>query len=263
MQGDEAELSGMGRRAHDDHATRLEQRAERFVGRAHRGFGSGCDGLALDLDERVDRDRPALDDDQGIEVDRPDVGALLGETREAAERRDDGVAIDGGLAAERTEEGLGGEIVDQLTGIEPVEWYQAERDVAERLGQHTAHAEHDTRTELRVAYEPRDQLARTVHHRCDEQTDRAVLGAGGGEQFGRRGADGGGVGETEAHESAFRLVCDRVAAELDHDGIADRRRGIDRRAGVLDRALVEHRDAVAGEEMFRRGFREGRHGGRG
>ena len=64
-------------------------------------------------------------------------------------------AVDRGLAAERAEQLLGREVVEQLVGVELGERDEPERDVAERLGEHSADAEHHARPELRVAHERR------------------------------------------------------------------------------------------------------------
>ena len=48
----------------------------------------------------------------------------------------------------------------------------------DRFGEHAADAEHHARTELRVAHDAGDELARAAHHRRDEELDVAVVGSG-------------------------------------------------------------------------------------
>ena len=171
--------------------------------------------------------------------------------------------VDRGLAAERPEQLLRREVGRELVGVELGARNEAERDIADRFGKDSPDAEHHARSELRIAHEPRDQLAIAAHHRRDEHLDRAVLRASRGEQFRGRVAHARGVAEVEPHEPAFGLVRDRVAAQLHDNGIAERVGGLGRGVGRRDGALVEHRHAVLREQRLRRGFGEGRHGGRG
>ena len=87
--------------------------------------------------------------------------------------------------------------------------------------------------------------------------DLAVVGAGGGEQLGRRHLDRVGVGDAEPHEASLGLVGDAVAVELDHDRAAERSGGV---GGVGRRGhdpLLGHRHPVGGQQPLGRGFGEG------
>ncbi len=256
-------LPGCAERAGDDDAPRLEQRPERVVGRTRRRFGGGRSGSLVELDERVDRYGLAVDDDQRVEIDRLHVGTLPREAGQPEQGGRDRVAVDRGFSAERSEQVLGGEVVEQVSRIEVAQRDETERDVAERFGEHTTDPQHDARSELRIADEAGDELACAAYHRRDEQPDRAVVGAGRGEQFLGREAHRGRVGQSEADESPLGLVRDRVAAQLDHDRKADRAGRRDRVVDGGHGALVEHRHTEFGEEQLRRGFGEGRHRGRG
>ncbi len=88
-------------------------------------------------------------------------------------------------------------------------------------------------------------------------------GRAAAEQLGCRMPTAAASAHPEPHEAPFGLVRDRVAAQLYHDGIADRVGRGDRLGGAGDRALVEDGDAVTGHELLGRGFREGRHRRRG
>ena len=116
--------------------------------------------------------------------------------------------IDRRLAAQRTEEGLTPELTDHVGRVGAFERREAERDIGERLGEHTSDAHHDAATELRIGVQPGDELAGTGCHVGDEQVDRTVVGRGEGEERDRGVAHRGGVGESESHEAAFGLVRD-------------------------------------------------------
>ena len=95
-------------------------------------------------------------------------------------------AVDGRLAPERPEQGLEGQVVDHLLGVDPGDRHQPEADVGDGLGQDAAHPEHDGHAELRVVVQPGDQLAGRPQHRRHQQVDLAVLGRGRRQQRGGR-----------------------------------------------------------------------------
>ena len=74
-----------------------------------------------------------------------------------------------GLATERSEQRLRGEVVDQSVGVDRVERHQAEHDVADRFGEHAADAEHHGQPELRVVDQTGDELTVAAEHRRHEQ----------------------------------------------------------------------------------------------
>ena len=74
------------------------------------------------------------------------------------------------------------EVVDELVGVESGERCEPERDITDDLGQHAAEAQHDRRTELRVAYDADDELTCAAHLLCHEQRDVAVVRARRSEQ---------------------------------------------------------------------------------
>ncbi len=263
MQRDETKLAGMGRRPGDDDAARLEERTEQVVARTGAKLDARGRGSIVDLDQCIDRDRPAIDHDERIEIDGHDVGPVMREPGEADERRRDRRAVDRGLAAEGPEQLLRGEIVEEIAGVEVGEGDEAEGHVAQSFGEHSPDAEHDARTELRIAHQSRDELTRAAHHRRDQQLDRAVVRAGGGEKLDRGGANRGRVAQSEPDEAPLRLVRDGAAAQFDDHRVPDRVGTGDRPVGFGRHSFVENGNAVTREEVLRRGFREGRHGGRG
>src|SRR5262249_48619718 len=96
------------------------------------------------------------------------------------------------------------------------------------------------------------------------QPDAPVFIAPSREQVRGGGANGGGVGETQANEVALGLVRDRVATELDRHGGADLlRRGGGCRGGG-DQSPAGDRDVVSGQQLLRGvlGERPGRSHGR-
>ncbi len=190
-------------------------------------------------------------------------GRRLREPGKPDQRRYDRGAIDRGLAPERSEKLLGVEVVEQIGGVDLVQRCEAEGDVAEGFGQHSPDAEHHTRPELRIADEPGDELAVAADHRCDQKLDRAVFRTGGGQEFDRREADRFAFRQLQPHESALGLVRDRLAAELQHDRVTERVGGGHRARRVGRGSFLEHRHAVAREELLRRSFGEGGHDGRG
>ena len=217
VQRDEAELARMARRARDDDTARVEQRAHLLdAARVAR---------PRDLDERVDRDRAAVDDDQRVDVDRDDVGLGVGERAQAEDRRDERVAVDRGLAAERPEQRLGLQLVDHLVRVDPFERHEPEAHVRDRLGQDPAEADHHAATELRVGVHAGDQLAGPAHHRRDEQLDRRrPPGSRRPSSASAASRDRTLVAQVEAHQAALGLVGDGVAAELHHDREPELRR---------------------------------------
>ena len=234
VQGHEAELAGVRGGAGDEHAAGLEQGAELLGGRCRAG-GRRRLRHARRRPRRARRRRPAEPsgvDDQRVDVDADDVGALGGDAAEGDERRGEGVAVDRRLAAELVEQALRGELVDHLVGGDRVDRGRSEDDVGDRLGQDAADAEHDGRTELRVAHDPGDQLAVAADHRGDQHGDVAVVGRGRGEQLAGGAAHGVGVAEAEADEPALGLVGDRVTVELGDDRIAQRVGGGDGLVGA-------------------------------
>ena len=133
----------------------------------------------------------------------------------------------------------------RLVGVEVGERDEAERDVAERLREHAADAEHHARAELRVAHEAGDELAVAAHHRRDEQLDGAVVGTGRAEQLGRGLARGVGVARVRAGRARARSCArSRRRTASPRPGSRSRRRRRPRRPASARRALVEHGDAV-------------------
>ena len=263
VERDEAELARMGRRAGDDHAARLEEGAERRVARARAHLRGYRRRGGIELDQRVDRDGAAVDHDERVEIDRHDVGPVAGEAGETDERRRDRRAVDSRLAAERPEQLLRREIVEKIFGVQLRKRHEPESGVTQRLGQHSPDPQHHTRTELAIADESRDQLARAAHHGRDQQLDRAVLRTRRREELARCSVDCGRVAQPEPDEAPLRLVRDGVATQLDDHRVTQPVRGRDGSDGVGGCSLVEHRYAVMREELLRRGFGEGRHRGRG
>ena len=160
----------------------------------------------------------------GLRSTERDVGSLL--RRDATARaawRATRVAIDRGLAAERPEQRLGREVVEE---------------VARRRARSSGTRRNATSPSASASTPPTPNI--THGPNCGSRTSPAIssrvprtIGATSsstGPSSGRaaasssvgRGVHRGGVAEAEPHEAAFGLVRDRVAAQLHHDRIADR-----------------------------------------
>jgi hypothetical protein len=210
VERDEAELAGVGGRAGDHHAARLEQGEELLA--AVQRFGPGrrrCSRLAQ-LDQCVHRHGNTVGgDDQRVDVDARDVGTLEREPTEPDQRRRQVVACHRRLAAELAEQTLRRQPVDHLGGRHGIERGRTEDHVGDRLGEHASHPEHHGRSELRIAHQSGDQLSVATDHLGHQHGDVAVGGRGRGEQ--RRG----GIlrrrhrPEAEANQAALGLVGDR------------------------------------------------------
>ena len=154
-----------------------------------RGRRRAAARLAIELDQRVDRDRDrrrARSAGSGRPTPRRGARARAAtgrrSTRASASRSTAGSPRNG------AEQRARGEAVGQRARRGVVERHRREHDVAQRLGEDAADAEHHARPELRIAHEPRDQLARAAHLLGDEQPDRAVLGSRAREQLRGRGS---------------------------------------------------------------------------
>ena len=252
VEGDEAELAGVGRGAGHDDAAWVEQRPEVVLG----GHQRCSEGLGQ-LDQGVDRDRPPSTIIRGFRSTEHRPGIALGGVRQRQQHGGQRVAVDRRLAAERPEQGLGGEVVDHLVGVDLADRHQAHDDVGHGLGEDAADPEHHGGPELGIAVEPGDELAGGPQHRGDEHLDRAVVGAGGREQLGGGVAARVGVGQAEPDQAPLGLVGDGVTAELgDH---RDRRSPRPRPGlvGGVDELLGEERDAERREQRLGVGFGEG------
>ena len=202
------------RRAGDDHASRIEERAELLRGEAtgqrststSASTATGTPSTTISGLRSTDCDRRVRD--RGFGEPEQHVGEAL--------------AVDRRLAAERAEQRLTAEVVDHLAASTLSIGTTPERHVRDGLGEHPADAEHDGHAELRITVEPRDELAIARHHRRDEHADLAVLGRRRREKLARRDLDVSRGCATEPYEPPLGLVRDRRAAELHHDGIADR-----------------------------------------
>ena len=201
----------------------------------------------------------AVGDEERVHVDRDDVRLRFGGARETDEYPAQRLAVDCGLASERSEDALRREPVDHVLGIAVGDRREPEHDVADGLGEHAADAEHHARAELRVGNQARDELAVATHHRGDEHLDRAVVGTGEREQIGGGRAYRVGVAQPEPHETPFGLVRDRGSAQLRDHGVAELVGRGGRAIGVGGGSLFEHGHAVTGEQPFRVGFGERRH----
>ena len=198
VQRDEPELARVGRRPGDDHAARLEQRGESLAQVPNRRRGHPCvprrrrfAGRSSSTSASTATGLPSTTM-SGFRSTAATSGRSVGEPRQArrasrasAPRSTAGSPRNGPSSFCVARSSI------SSSASRSVERHEAERDVAERLGEHAADAEHHARPELRVADEPGDELAGAAHHRRDEQLDRAVVGVGRGEQLAGRVAHGG------------------------------------------------------------------------
>ena len=255
VQRDEPELAGMARRAGDDHAARVEQRAACCV-----GAGSSARHRATSTSASTAIGRPSTTI-SGLRSTRHDVGPGFGERGEPEERRRRARSRStAGSPRNAPSSAWVARSSISSSASTSVERHEPERDVGDRLGEDAADAEHHARPELRVGVQPGDELAVAAHHRRDEQLDRRRRRAW------RRASSSAAAARPrprrarfEAHQPALGLVGDRVAARASPPpGSRASAAAATASSASATRALVEHGDAVLGEQALRVGFGEGR-----
>ena len=263
MERDETELARVRRGARHEHPTRFEQRPELLVGGPLTRDRAGTVEPCAELDQTVDGDQlTRCLHDQRVDVDAGDVVTLGDEPSEADQQGDQLRPVDRSLAAERTEQLLGGQVVDHSRRGHGVERSRPEHDVGDRLGQHATDAEHHGRTELRVADHARDQFPVAGDHRCDQQRHVAIVGAGRREQVVGSLVHRRSVAETEPHEAPLGLVGDPIAVQLDDDGKAEFDGGVDGLGRIGHDTLGGDRHAEVGEQRLGVALRQRRGRGR-
>ena len=196
----EPELAGVGRHAGDEDAPRLEQRLER----------RRVDAPSRHLHQRVDGDRPAVDDDQRVEVGAHDRRVGLGgrptaptSTSTSASRSTAGSPRNSPSSAWVARSSIISAASSRVIGT------RRKATSASASARIAADAEHHRHAELLVVVQPGDQLAVAAQHRRDEQVHLTVLGPGRGQQVARpppRTASSS--ASAEAHEAALGLVGD-------------------------------------------------------
>ena len=194
VEAHEAELARVGRHPRDEHAPRLEQRLE--AGRVHRHqlistSASTATGRPSTTMSGL-RSALTIDGSAAAASERP-TSTSTSAARSTAR-----------LAADLTEQPLGGEVVDHLEGVLARDRHQPEGDVGQRLGEDPADAEHHGHPELLVAVQPGDQLPVAAEHRRHEEVHLSVVGSRGGQQLGGGRRDGVVVRQPEAHEARAR-----------------------------------------------------------
>ena len=230
VQRHETELAGMRRRPGDDDTTRLEQGGELLgVGAAPAGGRCGVGIRLTQFDEGVDGDRRSVGgDDQRVDVDAGHVVALGDHPAEGDERRRQGVPVDSGLAAERSEQRppCAGRRSSRLPS-------RRSSGAGRNTTSPTASASTPPTPSITVGPNCGSRNAPAISSRVPATigaTSRSTSPSSGraaAKQDAGRRADGVGVGEAEANEAALGLVGDALAVELEHDGKAERRRGGD------------------------------------
>ena len=268
VEADEPELAGVGRGPGDDHAPGLEQ----GTGAARRwgpGAPPGRGGAAASARGSVRSTRAST------AIGRPSttisglrsMAAMPGSASDrggqpqqhVAER----LAVDRGLAPERAEQGLGGQLVDHVLGVGP-----GERDQAHR----------PRRPPPRPG--SRRRPSRTVGPNCGSRATPAMssrlpftMGAtssdtspSSGVAAPSRSAPGPGhrVGavEAEAHQPALGLVGDGVAAQLHHHREPEVGGRLDGLVGGGHLPLVEQGHPVASQQRLGGGLGQGAGGAR-
>ena len=208
----------------------VEQRRKPLVRDSNRRRGTSlpptpvrASGVASS-DQRVDGDGPAVDDDQRVHVDR---GRRRGGRREAGEAEQDRRPARRGRRRAR-----------RGTGRAASGW-RGRRSARRRRGRRAGTSRNATSPSASASTPPMPSI--THGPNCGSRTSPAissrlprtigatssstvaVFGAGRGQQLARAApADGIGVAQAEAHQAALGLVGDRVAAQLEHDRVADR-----------------------------------------
>ena len=119
VQRDEAELARMARRAGDDDAARVEQRPELL------GASDSARGRATSTSASTATGRPSTTI-SGLTSTATTSGSASASRLRPSRIVDERVAIDGRLAAERSEQRLGAQVVDHLLGVDAVERHEPE-----------------------------------------------------------------------------------------------------------------------------------------
>ena len=237
-------LPGWRRRAGDDHALAGRTARAKLLGRrAHRSRSH--------LDQRVDRDRHAVDDDQRVEVGATRSSAFgvaasdsPSSTSASASRSTAGSPRNAPSSAWVARSSI---ISSASTAVDR---HEPERHVA-RPPRRAPRRRRASRVMPNCGSRTSPAISSRlpVHHRRDEHADLAVVGPSPRRAARRpRPRTASASAQAEAHEAALGLVRDRVAAEL-HDDRDSRSRRLPRprRRHVGHDALVEHGHAVASE----------------
>src|SRR6202790_3402172 len=92
---------------------------------------------------------------------------------------DQRVGVDGGLAAKAGKQRMASEFAEHRASLRRVDRADAEGDVLQHLNQDAAEADHDHRSELRIAQAADHDLAAGWDHLLDQPSLHASLGDGG------------------------------------------------------------------------------------
>ena len=236
--------------------------------RLRQGLTSRLD-LRIDprLDQRIDGDRLVAADDQRVQVDALDLGALDGQPRKPFQHVGQGLPIDRRLAPMGSgEKRRGGQPIDHRPRFLATDRGDGKDDIAQGLGQDSTQAEQHAGPELRIAHHARDQLPLTHDPLGHQQRDLPVLGPRPGEQVLRGLLDRRRIRKADPHQPTLGLVCDAIAAKLQHDRIADLVGGPSRGLRILRLRLGREGNAEARDDrlggVLRQGHgRVGEHGG--
>ena len=236
---DEPELAGMRRGAGDEHAAGLEQRRElrpSAVAATAAAAPSSAARSPSSTSASTAIGTPSGLTISGLTSTLSTSGRSARPRPSADEDRRQRVAIDRRLAAERSEQPLGRQLVDHLVGRDVVERRRAEHDVGDGLGEDAAESEHhgrrrtaDRAARRRSARGCRGSSARRAASTC------AVVRRGGGEQRRRpQRRTAAASPRSQPDEAPLGLVGDGVTVELDDhrepelgrcgDRLVDRRR---------------------------------------
>ena len=223
----------------------------------------------VDLEQGVDGDGAAVDQDQWVEVGRTDAGLLLADPGEARRaRRRVPARSTAGSPAERAEEPLGRQVVDHLAGVDLGRWAPggSPRRGWPRRGcrptpSMTVRPNCGSSRVRRSARGCRRPWSRPAPRRRRRRAGRHRAGRR------RRARERGLVGEAEPHESSLGLVGDRPTAQLGDDGDT-RPWGRPATAAMTSSVLGpgdegRHGDPVSGHDTARFGFGKGAAHGRG
>ena len=131
VEGDEAELARVGRRAGHHHAAGIEQGAEVSARVAAHAATSTRASTATGTPSTTISGLRSADDELGVR---------LGGVGQPDEHVDQPLAVDGRLTPERPEQRLGGEVVDHVLGVGAVDRHQSDGHVGHGLGEDAADA---------------------------------------------------------------------------------------------------------------------------
>lgn len=138
----------------------------------------------MQLDQAIDGDGRSVAHNEGVHVDRSNVGAVDGELSEANEQSGQLFSVNGWFSAKGAEEGLTAQVFNQCKRIIAAEGSGSEGHVVDGFGKYAANAHHHARTELGVTDNASNKFADTADLLGDKYVNSAVFGSCFVKEFG-------------------------------------------------------------------------------